>query len=68
MWSRVLKEGQFVCLYFQLAAVCSVEWADLAVFKLKAANDIPVCFIFIYGVFNDTLNSTDCTAPNKEFG
>jgi hypothetical protein len=37
-------------------------------FKLKATNDIPVYFIFVYGVLDDTLNSTDCTAPNKEFG
>jgi hypothetical protein len=38
------------------------------VFRLKATNVIPVYFIFVYGVLNDTLNSTNGTASNKEFG
>jgi hypothetical protein len=62
-----MKANSFVCV-FNWPLFCSVEWADLAVFKLKETNDIPVCFIFIYGVLNDPLNSTDCTASNKELG
>jgi hypothetical protein len=62
-----MKASSFVCI-FSRPLFCSVEWADLAAFKLKATNDIPVYFIFVYGALNDTLNSTDCTASNKEFG
>jgi len=61
-----MKASSFVCI-FGWPLFCCVEWADLAVFKLKAAIDIPVCIIFVYGVLNDPLNGTDCTASNKEF-
>jgi hypothetical protein len=46
MWSRVLNEGQFVCI-FSWSLFCSVEWEDLAVFKLKTTNYIPLLFIFV---------------------
>lgn len=62
-----MKASSFVCV-FSWPLFCSVEWADLTVFKLKETNDIPAYFMFVYGVLNDTLNSTDCTASNKEFG
>jgi hypothetical protein len=62
-----MKASSFVCI-FSWPLFCSVEWGDLAVFKLEATNDVRVYFMFVYGVLNDTLNSTDCTASNKEFG
>jgi hypothetical protein len=62
-----MKASSFVCI-FGWPLFCSVEWAGLAAFKLEATNVIPVNFVFVYGVLNDTFNSTDCTASNKEFG
>jgi hypothetical protein len=62
-----MKASSFVCI-FSWPLFYGVEWADLAVFKLRATNHIPVYFIFVYGVIDEALNNIYFTASNKEFG